>query len=71
MKVHTCNFFDELSPCWNRQCELWEGINDGQSWLWQEDSLDVYSDDVTTTDILEDESQVEKIIDGSVPFEGC
>jgi hypothetical protein len=36
LNVHMCDFYDDLSPCWSRRCELWEGINDGQSWLWQE-----------------------------------
>lgn len=45
-KPHTCDFNNDMSPCWNRRCELWEGINDGHSWFWQENCP--YTSDSTT-----------------------
>jgi len=37
LRLHVCDFHDDLSPCWSRQCELWEGIHsDHQSRMWHE-----------------------------------
>jgi hypothetical protein len=59
-----CDFYDELSPCWNRRCEMWEGINDGQSWMWGESNI--LPDNVMKKhhDIVEG-SQID--VEGSVP----
>lgn len=63
MKVHMCNFYDELSPCWSCQCELWEGIDDGKSWLWQEHSM--LSEGVTKDHAVRD---LQVYAEGGVPL---
>lgn len=44
--VHMCDFHDDLSPCWSLRCELWQHMNDGLSWMCQNNNA--FSENMTT-----------------------